>query len=239
MTPGSGQDSASTPGLPAPVAGSRARLGAIILSGGRASRMGGVDKTALTVAGRSLLSRTVRAAGAVCDGTVVVVGAPPVDPAAGHELVDSEPNAGSIPLEAASADADTSLILRSGPSHLVVMREEPAGGGPVAAIAAAIGRVDADEVLLLAGDLAAGDRAVPPVALCTDSDAGARRRCRATDRAGGCADERPVRRPAMSVSAGYNWGDDRRRHVAGSLPCPVSRVRSQHERPHPSARSTR
>ena len=122
--------------------------------------MGGVDKTALTVAGRSLLSRTVRAAGAVCDGTVVVVGAPPVDPAAGHELVDSEPNAGSIPLEAASADADTSLILRSGPSHLVVMREEPAGGGPVAAIAAAIGRVYADEVLLLAGDLAAGDRAV-------------------------------------------------------------------------------
>lgn len=42
----------------------------------------------------------------------------------------------------------------------MVMREEPAGGGPVAAIAAAIGRVEADEVLLLAGDLAAGDRAV-------------------------------------------------------------------------------
>jgi len=135
-------------------AGARARIGAIILSGGRASRMGGVDKTALEVAGQSMLQRTTDAALDACDGTVIVVGTPPAE---------AGPNAGSPPFGAAPTGADASSILRSGPTaaaRVVVMREEPAGGGPVAAIAAALGRVDADDVLLLAGDLAAGDRAV-------------------------------------------------------------------------------
>lgn len=121
--------------------------------------MGGVDKTALEIAGTSLLSRTVAAAHAACDGAVVVVGAPPTEPGAAA----TGPNAGSERVDAVPAGADAPFVLRSGPSSVsdvVVMREEPPGGGPVAAIVAAIGRVDADEVLLLAGDLAEGDRAV-------------------------------------------------------------------------------
>lgn len=149
-------------------AGPRARIGAIILSGGRASRMGGVDKTALEVAGQSMLQRTTDAALDACDGTVIVVGTPPAE---------AGPNAGSPPFGAAPTGADAPSILRSGrsaESRVVVMREEPGGGGPVAAITAALGRVDADEVLLLAGDLAAGDRAVAAlVAAGPDDSAGA------------------------------------------------------------------
>ncbi len=148
-------------------AGARARIGAIILSGGRASRMSDVDKTALEVAGQSMLQRTTAAALAACDGTVIVVGTPPAE---------AGPNAGSPPFGAAPTGADAPSILRSGrsaTSRLVVTREEPAGGGPVAAITAALGRVDADEVLLLAGDLAAGDRAVAAlVAAGPDDSAG-------------------------------------------------------------------
>lgn len=50
---------------------------AIVLSGGRASRLGGIDKTALEIDGRSLLDLVVDAtAGA---STVIVVGSPPTD----------------------------------------------------------------------------------------------------------------------------------------------------------------
>lgn len=154
-------DPVSGPGVSAPR--SRARIGAIILSGGRASRMGGIDKTALEVAGRSMLRRTTDAALDACDGTVIVVGTPPTDPATGRYLAEAGPSAGSMPYGAAPTGTGAPFILRSGQSaasRVVVMREEPAGGGPVAAITAVIGRVDADEVLLLAGDLAAGDRTV-------------------------------------------------------------------------------
>lgn len=114
-------------GTPTPAR--RARLAAIILSGGRATRMGGVTKTALTVAGRSLLARTTDAALAACDGAVVIVGEAPDD-----VRVDGE--------------------------RTVVVREDPPGGGPVAALSAALPFVDADRVLLLSGDLVAGDAAV-------------------------------------------------------------------------------
>lgn len=120
--------------------------------------MGGIDKTALEVAGQSMLQRTTDAALDACDGTVIVVGTPPAE---------AGPNAGSMPFGAAPTGADAPSSLRSGrsaESRIVVMREEPAGGGPVAAITAAIGSVDADEVLLLAGDLAAGDRTVAVLA---------------------------------------------------------------------------
>lgn len=167
-------DPASDSGIRA--TGSRARIGAIILSGGRASRMGGIDKTGLDVAGRSMLQRTTDAALDACDGTVIVVGASPTDPATGRYPAEAGPNAGSMPYGAAPTGTGAPFILRSGQSaasRVVVMREEPAGGGPVAAITAALGRVDADEVLLLAGDLAAGDRAVAAlVAAGPDDSAG-------------------------------------------------------------------
>lgn len=54
------------------------RFDAIILAGGRGSRLGGVDKGALPVGGRALLDRVLDAARAA--ERVVVVGDGPVPP---------------------------------------------------------------------------------------------------------------------------------------------------------------
>jgi molybdopterin-guanine dinucleotide biosynthesis protein A len=89
---------------------------AIVLAGGRASRLGGVAKPQLTVAGRSLLAHAVEA---VRDaGRIVVVG--PRQPV-------------------------------SGP--VTWAREDPPGGGPVAAVAAGLPPTAAGVVVLLAADL--------------------------------------------------------------------------------------
>lgn len=101
------------------------RPAAIVLGGGRASRMG-ADKLALRLGDASLLEHVVAAASAHA-GQVIVAGPRP------------ETFAG----EATFAP------------------EDPPFGGPVAGIASALTHVaDADEVLLLAGDLAAAERAV-------------------------------------------------------------------------------
>jgi molybdopterin-guanine dinucleotide biosynthesis protein A len=89
---------------------------AIVLAGGTARRLGGVDKPQLRVAGRSLLDRAVAA---VADAEqIVVVG--PVQP----------------------VDRDVTFC-----------REDPPGGGPVAAIAAGLPATSADLVVVLAADL--------------------------------------------------------------------------------------
>ena len=46
--------------------------GAIVLTGGRASRLGGADKAGIAVAGRPMLETVVRAAAAVADAVVTV-----------------------------------------------------------------------------------------------------------------------------------------------------------------------
>jgi molybdenum cofactor guanylyltransferase len=90
---------------------------AVLLAGGRGSRLGGRHKPAITVAGRTLLDRALAAvAGA---DRVVVVG--PTEP--------------------------TERPVRW-------TREEPPGGGPVAALAAGLAEIDAAEVVVLATDLA-------------------------------------------------------------------------------------
>lgn len=97
---------------------------AIVLAGGRATRLGGVDKPALDVGAVTLLDRAVAAvAGA---GRVVVVG--PRRPVAGE---------------------------------VVWCREEPAGGGPAAAIAAGLEHTGAEVVVVLAADLPWVAPAVP------------------------------------------------------------------------------
>ncbi|MFT3887709.1 MAG: NTP transferase domain-containing protein [Arachnia sp.] len=109
---------------------------AIVLGGGRSSRMG-TDKLALLLDGRPLLARVVEAALGWAD-TVVVAGDRP------RGWTD-----------------DPRVTFR---------REDPPFGGPVAGIAAALAEADgADEVLLLAGDLA--DPAAV-VALLAAADAG-------------------------------------------------------------------
>ncbi|MDT7548369.1 MAG: molybdenum cofactor guanylyltransferase [Actinomycetota bacterium] len=89
---------------------------ALVLAGGTARRLGGVDKPALVVGESTLLDRVL---GAVIDAARVVVVGP------------------ERPVSRA----------------VTWTREEPAGGGPVAALAAGLQLVDAPVVALLAGDL--------------------------------------------------------------------------------------
>ena len=89
---------------------------AIVLAGGTGSRLGGVDKAAVDIAGRSLLDRSLDIVSAAT--SVVVVG-------------DRRPT-----------------------RHTVLwVREQPPGGGPVAAVAAALPHVRADAVVGLACDM--------------------------------------------------------------------------------------
>ncbi|MDT4922611.1 MAG: hypothetical protein QOG01_324 [Pseudonocardiales bacterium] len=97
---------------------------AIVLAGGAARRLGGVDKPQLEVDGATLLDRAV----------------------------------------AAAADADAVVVV--GPRQPVAAdvtwcREEPPGGGPVAAAAAGLHGTAADVVLVLAADLPWVAPAVP------------------------------------------------------------------------------
>ncbi|MGF1427971.1 molybdenum cofactor guanylyltransferase [Kitasatospora sp. LaBMicrA B282] len=74
---------------------------AIVLAGGAARRLGGVDKPRLTVGGRSLLDRVLAAcAGA---GRTVVVGPAPADPPAGGPRWTREQPPGGGPVAAVAA----------------------------------------------------------------------------------------------------------------------------------------
>jgi molybdopterin-guanine dinucleotide biosynthesis protein A len=102
----------------------RAVYDAIVLAGGTARRLGGLDKPQLEVRGRSLLDRAVLA---VADASRVVVVGP------------EQPVAGQV----------------------TFCREQPPGGGPVAAIAAGLPLTSAGVVVVLAADLPRVAPAVP------------------------------------------------------------------------------
>jgi molybdopterin-guanine dinucleotide biosynthesis protein A len=89
---------------------------AIVLAGGRASRLGGVHKPGLTVGGRTLLARVLDAVAGASERIVV---GPPQDVPPGTTL----------------------------------LRETPAGGGPVAALAAGLAAVSEPFAAVLAADL--------------------------------------------------------------------------------------
>lgn len=97
---------------------------AVVLAGGRSSRLGR-DKAAVEVAGVPLLDRVLRAVAPVC-GRVVVAG--PARQLAPGTLAPGRPDP-------------------------VWCREDPPGGGPVAAVSAALPHVAADRVFVLAVDL--------------------------------------------------------------------------------------
>ncbi|MER7273715.1 NTP transferase domain-containing protein [Dactylosporangium sp. NPDC000244] len=95
-------------------------LAAVILAGGRASRLHGRDKPMIAVGGVPMLTRVVGAAVEAGAAPVVVVG----------------------------PDRDET------PAGVRVVREEPAGGGPVAAAAAGMAAIEpVGVVALLASDL--------------------------------------------------------------------------------------
>lgn len=99
---------------------------AIVLAGGSARRLDGLDKPGLLVGDRTLLARAVDA---VRDAAKVIVVGP----------------------------------VRDGVESVVWCLEEPAGGGPVAAIGAGVARVSSDVVLVLAADLPFVAGAVRPL----------------------------------------------------------------------------
>lgn len=112
-------------------------LSAILLAGGRGSRMGGIQKPLLEVGGRSLLDVAVAAAReAACEPIIVV----------GEAVADATP----IPV--------------------VWVREEPAFGGPAAAIVAALPLVTGARTLVLACDLPGAEAAAQ--LLCATPDQG-------------------------------------------------------------------
>lgn len=82
----------------------RALAAAVVLAGGRGRRLGGVDKPALRIAGRSLLDVAIDAVRGGSTNPIIVVVGPP------REL----------------------------PDDVLQVREEPAGGGPAAAVAAGV-----------------------------------------------------------------------------------------------------
>ncbi|MFJ6065658.1 NTP transferase domain-containing protein [Streptomyces tendae] len=111
--PGAGTDPAPDPG---PTEPGRAGYDAVVLAGGAARRLGGVDKPGLRVGGRALLDRVL----AACAG-------------AGATVVVAEPRTTARPVTWA--------------------REDPPGGGPLAALAAGLRHTAAEHVLVVSADL--------------------------------------------------------------------------------------
>ncbi|MCY0904806.1 molybdenum cofactor guanylyltransferase [Arthrobacter sp. H14-L1] len=127
--------------------------GAVVLAGGRSSRLGGTAKAALTIGGVSLLARTVAAVGdslrsrqrAVSNVPLIVVG--PAEQL--RSLLGPCAAAGTALLTPTENRSEQPLIL---------VREEPAFSGPAAALAAGLGRLitlagSGNYVLVLACDM--------------------------------------------------------------------------------------
>ncbi|MBV9796223.1 MAG: NTP transferase domain-containing protein [Actinobacteria bacterium] len=98
-------------------------LGAVILAGGRATRLGGIDKPAVAVGGRTLLAAVVAAARTAGAGQVVVVG--PEQPGLAARFVrEDPPGDGPVP------------ALRRGLDELASRAGGPGAPGQVAVLAA-------------------------------------------------------------------------------------------------------
>ena len=121
----------------------RDELGAVILAGGRARRLGGADKPGIMVGEQTLVAAVATAAAGAGAEQLVLVG--PARP----EL------AGLLGREAAAAGpAGSAVLARPRPACTVEFtRERPPGAGPVPALAAGLRLARARWVLLLAADL--------------------------------------------------------------------------------------
>ena len=119
-----------------------ASIGAIVLVGGRARRLGGAAKPLLEVGGATPWQRTLAALAERGAAPVVAVG----------PALDGASSAGASSDSASSGGGD-GLSAMAAPA-VTWVREDPPFGGPVAAIAAGLPALAGTEwVLLLAGDL--------------------------------------------------------------------------------------
>ena len=98
---------------------------AVVLTGGRSSRMGGRHKPGIPVGGRTVIDRTLTTLWSVAPSAKVLI---------------------------AGSDEGLSESLRQ---HVTVVREDPPFSGPVAGVAAAVEAFSTSEgvTLLLGGDL--------------------------------------------------------------------------------------
>ena len=109
---------------------------AVVLAGGGGTRLGGADKPGLVVGQRTLLGSVVSAVTEAGASRVVVVG--PERPAA----------LGAAPLSPGTGGPGT-----RGGEQVSYTREDPPGGGPVAALRCGLAEVPAPDIVLLAADL--------------------------------------------------------------------------------------
>jgi molybdopterin-guanine dinucleotide biosynthesis protein A len=119
---------------------------AVVLAGGRGTRLGGADKPGLVVGRRTLLGSVVWAVTEAGASRVVVVG--PQRPAA----------LGAATLTPGTGSPGTGSPGTGGPGarggeQVRYTREDPPGGGPVAALRCGLAEVSAPDVVLLAADL--------------------------------------------------------------------------------------
>jgi molybdenum cofactor guanylyltransferase len=114
---------------------------AVVLAGGHGTRLGGADKPGLVVGRRTLIGSVVSAVMEAGASRVVVVG--PERPAALGAGTGS-PGTGSTGTGSPGA---------RGGEQVRYTREDPPGGGPVAALRCGLAEVSAPDVVLLAADL--------------------------------------------------------------------------------------
>ena len=127
---------------------------AVVLAGGRSTRLGGADKPGLVVGRRTLLGSVVWAVTEAGASRVVVVG--PQRPAALGAATLS-PGTGS-PGTGSPGTGSPGSLATGGPGarggeQVRYTREDPPGGGPVAALRCGLAEVSAPDVVLLAADL--------------------------------------------------------------------------------------
>jgi molybdopterin-guanine dinucleotide biosynthesis protein A len=124
---------------------------AVVLAGGRSTRLGGADKPGLVVGRRTLLGSVVWAVTAAGASRVVVVG--PQRPAA-LGAATLTPGTGSPGTGGAGTGSPgTGSPGARGGEQVRYTREDPPGGGPVAALRCGLAEVSAPDVVLLAADL--------------------------------------------------------------------------------------
>jgi molybdenum cofactor guanylyltransferase len=139
---------------------------AVVLAGGRSTRLGGADKPGLVVGRRTLLGSVVWAVTAAGASRVVVVG--PQRPAAlGAAILTpgtgspgtggpgtGSPGTGSPGTGSpGTGSPGTGGPGARGGEQVRYTREDPPGGGPVAALRCGLAEVSAPDVVLLAADL--------------------------------------------------------------------------------------
>lgn len=119
-----------------------AALDVLILAGGEARRLGGADKPMVEIGGRTLLDRVIEA----------------VQIEAAQDASRSDANADELASANAAPQLPPVSVIVVGPErptrHAVKwVREDPPGGGPVAAIAAGLAACHAEYVGVFAADL--------------------------------------------------------------------------------------